>query len=479
MSRTDTCQSLGMLSSFVLLFTGLIAISLFRRIHGFRYQPITFFPSNPDRHAIGTYSDCRRHFMVRPCTVLFGETTRRPTEQASWKNDEEKENNNEVDDAYRLAREKDSTWFDMFITDILGSDGSPLANIPASPNVGLQNDYESNEKGTKSVGREKNDVKSAQSDGLGMLQIDSSSPEDIEDKILKKVPYTFDAQTSRKRLDSNHTSPGFESQPKKASLDRTSDNGEVGQSKSRYFVQYFDVYNHKQTIPLQLMSKLGYATNEITALKAISLEIIVKDGIRRPRGGVPSYWKIRSGAERQTKVIKGDDFDQGKIFEVGAANEVRTPLGVGGNSTRRKKVRREFIAGASRKSQGNTGENREFVDNGAPKNQFRRTYSNDQELVGTGIWMDLDTFRGFLRKEASFRLSILGPDWSDAVKGESRWRYKMYKSWLDALYSTASGEGVSKRRERSTLSMDESKYRGLKDKRVTPRERRKQYREKK
>lgn len=55
----------------------------------------------------------------------------------------------------------------------------------------------------------------------------------------------------------------------------------------------------------------------------------------------------------------------------------------------------------------------------------------------------------------------------------------MYKSWLDALYSTASGEGVSKRRERSTLSMDESKYRGLKDKRVTPRERRKQYREKK
>ena len=194
---------------------------------------------------------------------------------------------------------------------------------------------------------------------------------------------------------------------------------------------------------------------------------------------MPSYWKIRSGAERQTKVIKGDDFDQGKIFEVGAANEVRTPLGVGGNSTRRKKVRREFIAVASRKSQGNTGENREFVNNGAPKNQFRRTYSNDQELVGTGIWMDLDTFRGFLRKEASFRLSILGPDWSDAVKGESRWRYKMYKSWLDALYSTASGEGVSKRRERSTLSMDESKYRGLKDKRVTPRERRKQYREKK
>ena len=119
------------------------------------------------------------------------------------------------------------------------------------------------------------------------------------------------------------------------------------------------------------------------------------------------------------------------------------------------------------------------MNNGAPKNQFRRTYSNDQELVGTGIWMDLDTFRGFLRKEASFRLSILGPDWSDAVKGESRWRYKMYKSWLDALYSTASGEGVSKRRERSTLSMDESKYRGLKDKRVTPRERRKQYREKK
>ncbi|KAL3784501.1 hypothetical protein ACHAW5_000063 [Stephanodiscus triporus] len=49
------------------------------------------------------------------------------------------------------------------------------------------------------------------------------------------------------------------------------------------------------------------------------------------------------------------------------------------------------------------------------------------------FWMDLPTFRDFLRKEARFRLQILGPDWKESVLDESRWRYDLYKTWLTML----------------------------------------------
>lgn len=49
------------------------------------------------------------------------------------------------------------------------------------------------------------------------------------------------------------------------------------------------------------------------------------------------------------------------------------------------------------------------------------------------FWMDLPTFRDFLRTEARLRLKILGPDWKESVMDESRWRFDLYKRWLYLL----------------------------------------------
>jgi hypothetical protein len=57
----------------------------------------------------------------------------------------------------------------------------------------------------------------------------------------------------------------------------------------------------------------------------------------------------------------------------------------------------------------------------------------DGEPAPNKFWMDLPTFRDFLRKEAQFRLQILGPDWKESVLDESRWRYDLYKTWLTML----------------------------------------------
>lgn len=61
----------------------------------------------------------------------------------------------------------------------------------------------------------------------------------------------------------------------------------------------------------------------------------------------------------------------------------------------------------------------------------RESYGDDPS--GNKFWMDLPMFKDFLRKEAQFRLKILGPDWKESVLDESRWRYDLYKTWLQMV----------------------------------------------
>ena len=57
----------------------------------------------------------------------------------------------------------------------------------------------------------------------------------------------------------------------------------------------------------------------------------------------------------------------------------------------------------------------------------------DNDPPPNKFWMDLPTFRDFLRTEAKLRLKILGPDWKESVLDESRWRFDLYKRWLYLL----------------------------------------------
>ena len=86
----------------------------------------------------------------------------------------------------------------------------------------------------------------------------------------------------------------------------------------------------------------------------------------------------------------------------------------------------------------------------------RDSYSDDPS--GNKFWMDLPVFKDFLRKEAQFRLQILGPDWKESVLDESRWRYDLYKTWLqmidegvgeNPLYTYTENPRGSRRRSRS------------------------------
>ncbi|KAL3919720.1 MAG: hypothetical protein SGILL_003616, partial [Bacillariaceae sp.] len=58
------------------------------------------------------------------------------------------------------------------------------------------------------------------------------------------------------------------------------------------------------------------------------------------------------------------------------------------------------------------------------------------------VWMDLDTFKDLLRKEAEFRMRLAGEKFAPDIKRESDWRLELYKDWLWKLHDGI-GEGLA------------------------------------
>jgi len=57
------------------------------------------------------------------------------------------------------------------------------------------------------------------------------------------------------------------------------------------------------------------------------------------------------------------------------------------------------------------------------------------------IWVNMDTFRDLLQKEAEFRMNFIGDDWSEVIDQENDWRTNLYKSWLWSL-NNGVGESI-------------------------------------
>lgn len=82
--------------------------------------------------------------------------------------------------------------------------------------------------------------------------------------------------------------------------------------------------------------------------------------------------------------------------------------------------------------------NREQQRRASPPSRRRELFidrgeDDDDDPPPNKFWMDIGTFRDFLRAEARLRLKVLGPDWKESVLDESRWRFDLYKRWLYLL----------------------------------------------
>lgn len=164
-------------------------------------------------------------------------------------------------------------------------------------------------------------------------------------------------------------------------------------------VQFIDMNGDKRRIPFSILEGLGYTLSDVTILQAEVLELILEDDIPLPEKGLPNGWII-------------SDFENKEVTILKRRHNQDTRLETERQSSRKRNRRKESLVDRDRSRS--------------------RPISRRNETSGS-IWMDIPSFKNFLRREAEFRLSILGPDWEDWVRGESEWRLDLYKKWLNLL----------------------------------------------
>eukprot|EP00546_Thalassionema_frauenfeldii_P013515 CAMPEP_0178912856 /NCGR_PEP_ID=MMETSP0786-20121207/10507_1 /TAXON_ID=186022 /ORGANISM="Thalassionema frauenfeldii, Strain CCMP 1798" /LENGTH=519 /DNA_ID=CAMNT_0020585509 /DNA_START=193 /DNA_END=1752 /DNA_ORIENTATION=+ len=190
--------------------------------------------------------------------------------------------------------------------------------------------------------------------------------------------------------------------------------------------------NRLKMTSVQFLAELGYDLQvDIPVLKADVIAMIIEDKMQKPVRGIPLYWKItpdqNHASEGGVQIVSKDEAEQllqlesdhraPEIDDMDKARDI-TPLRKGDS-----------------KEEGAPGKNMRVKRN-SDKIRLKQNESDqrgDPPPPPGPLWVDIDTFRGLLRRENEFRINILGDDWKDTVKMEGKWRLGLYKQWLWAL----------------------------------------------
>jgi hypothetical protein len=207
-------------------------------------------------------------------------------------------------------------------------------------------------------------------------------------------------------------------------------------------VEFQDIYDSSNMVrvPLVKFQSLGYEPKDILALRPNALDLILEGDIRKPENkGLPKRW---------LRVQDPNDPDNDEKLRVRILKR-RRKMSEPREPTHNREKRTTNIPRNEPREEplDDDDDDDEFT---MPKPRYTRDrksrnvrdrrLENNRDNIPDDIsnsknrfWMDLPTFKKYLRKEAQMRLSILGSDWRDWVRGESDWRYQLYKTWLEVL----------------------------------------------
>lgn len=310
--------------------------------------------------------------------------------------------NDDIDEIFQEAMEEDEEWYNSFVRDVLGED---------------------------KVIREKSmDTEKEKTD-----ETKKKFPEKNVDK--PNIPLSSDyrkwkiGETENKtyeRDQANPPSPGSEQVDEIATgtvastkmMGEDDDNQESynRESQDDIFIQYEDMYGDTQRLPYKILEKLGYKIPDLTKLQAEVLELIVEDNIPMPKRGIPKQWLIQDPDYKEVVILKKRQKSPVR------GDRKRLPQG--------RKNRARFDDDRELRSNRKAFD---MIDRPRKQKMNKRQSSRRSNEESDSIWMDIPSFKNYLRREAEFRLSILGPEWEDWVKGESKWRLDLYKKWLDLV----------------------------------------------
>lgn len=303
--------------------------------------------------------------------------------------------NDDIDDLFQEAMKEDEDWYNSFVRDVLGEDKDIREkSIDAKkektsetnafePNVPLSSDYRK-----WKIGETEKD---------GTNEKDQVQPQASSSEQVDKFP---NDTVASKRKGEDDGKPESSSQ----------------ESRHDIFIQYEDMYGDTQRLPYSIFEKLGYRIPDLTKIQAEVLELIVEDNIPMPKRGIPERWIIQDPENKEVLILKKR--------QKSPRREDTERLSQG------KMYRSKFDDDREVRSNRKVVEMKDQPRKRRIKKSQRSMRSNEKL---DSIWMDISSFKNYLRREAEFRLSILGPEWEDWVKGESQWRLDLYKKWLDLV----------------------------------------------
>ena len=373
-----------------------------------------------------------------------------------------------LEDAYRIAREEDEKWFKTTLSDLLEHQSDIEAEVFKMPRESSKLSESFVDLRLMVLGDSNNETLRSLLD----TKISDASPTaNVSSSSLVSSTATVNDIKGREHFGGRTSiSRNIATVPEKSSCEYRNTTagislgrgkrGEASDRKKDYpaiqdkemnavsslVLRLVNNNGRDEEVPLTDLTKLGYKSAEIKRLKSSSIVAILRTGVCRPRDGIPKNWTVGSRGESEVEISRS--------YTSIPRNQSTVEMG---KSPRRSQE--SFIRRPSINYNRQTGQNAKSDESilHARRKQSTRSISRGRSFRPSSVesfadgevWMDLPTFRAFLRKEAQLRLTILGPGWSNAVKGESRWRLEMYQKWLDLLYGDENGgRGKTTQRQR-------------------------------
>eukprot|EP00547_Thalassionema_nitzschioides_P009080 CAMPEP_0194225582 /NCGR_PEP_ID=MMETSP0156-20130528/39939_1 /TAXON_ID=33649 /ORGANISM="Thalassionema nitzschioides, Strain L26-B" /LENGTH=508 /DNA_ID=CAMNT_0038957593 /DNA_START=210 /DNA_END=1736 /DNA_ORIENTATION=+ len=242
-----------------------------------------------------------------------------------------------------------------------------------------------------------------------------------------------DTEESRKRV--NRHNHSVEMARKAQETNNVTERIEFANSNiTEQVIVYRDLStNGLLTNPVEVVAKLGYDVQvDIPVLKADVMALIIENSMQKPARGIPSHWKITRNEKNLLK-------DSVRVVSVEESKQI---LKLEAERQTHSAVDKEQAKESKRQGEGDSKQQE------VPRKAMRsisgvqETSMKQQQYSGTRgdpppppgpLWVDINTFRGLLRRENEFRINILGDAWKDTVKMEGKWRLGLYKQWLWAL----------------------------------------------
>jgi hypothetical protein len=361
-----------------------------------------------------------------------------------------------IEELYKIAMKEDEEWYNTFVRDVLGEDTSlphvteestPSPSSSTSERNGANDNLIESDEPRWKVKEDELEQAKAGKEGINGSPLKRDHDENIngsakgtrepnEQRMRSEAKTGSDLKDEIDPDDNTDADELNKISPTTIENEQASTETTIPESDDdRTLVQYIDMYDNVQRVPMSILSKLGYEMKDVIKLQAGVLELIIEDEMPLPRDGVPRRWMVDGRDKREVKILKK------RREEPGDRNKDRdTPKRRNSSTERSTRAPSRAGRGDRNERRSKSSDNRRRQDPRARRSsrarqEGKRTSARSRRGDGksSSLWMDIPTFKQYLRREADLRLTILGPDWEDWVKGESDWRLNLYKNWLEVV----------------------------------------------